>query len=78
MGEKAFGLGLDLSLGLVRQLQAMGLMFFLDESFELSEMKKLWTRTLNLTRGCPPTDKTNQSPWVFLTVQGFLSENIRT
>ena len=52
--------------------------FFLDESFELSGMKKLWTRTLNLTRGCPPTDKSNQSPWVFLTVQGFLSENIRT
>ena len=39
-------------------------------------VKKLWTWTLTLTWGSPPTDKTNQGPWVFLTVQGFLPENM--
>ena len=48
MGEKVFGLGLDLLLGHVLQLQPMGLMFFLDENFQLLEMKLFVEKIVDL------------------------------
>ena len=49
VGEKVFGLGLDLLLGHVLQLQPMGLMFFGgDKNFQLSEMKLLGEKNCGL------------------------------